>query len=217
MVEKLFVEQLGDKTAVAFIPGLGYAGWCWEGQRELARDWRLVLIDNRGSGRSPKPDGPYSIATMTEDAAAVIVDHGLAPAHVVGHSLGGYLAMGLAVSRPELVRSVTLISTSPGGPSATPVPDATREAWLAKAGLPPAEYARATMHLSLAEGWVERHPAEYEHWLAARLQYPTPPEAWAAQYAAGDAHLTDGLDVTGIETPTLVIHGDADRIVPIAN
>lgn len=217
MIERLHVEVLGEGNAVVFIPGLGYAGWCWAGQRELSRHWRLALVDPRGAGRSPKPPGPYSIPLMTEDVAAAIEDHGLGPAHVVGHSLGGYLAMRLAAARPELVRSVALLATSPGGPQATPVPESTTRAWLASAGLPPADYARATMHLSLAEGWADEHPEEYQGWLQARLEFPTPSEAWAAQYAAGDAHLRDGIDVSGVKAPTLVIHGDGDRIVPIAN
>jgi 3-oxoadipate enol-lactonase len=212
---ELYVESIGHGPPVLLIPGLGYASWCWREQAPLADGWRLWKIDPRGAGRSPKPDGPYTIAGMAEDIAATIGQHG--PFHVVGHSLGGYLAMLLALEYPDLVRSLLLIATTSGGPGHTPLPDATREAWLREAGKSPLEYARATMHLSFSPGWAERHPGEYEHWLQERLEYPTPPAAWAAQYEAGSAYLARGIEVEKLEVPTLIVHGREDRILPVGN
>jgi pimeloyl-ACP methyl ester carboxylesterase len=152
---------------------------------------------------------------MTEDIAHTIRDG--EPFHVVGHSLGGYLAMTLALNHPESVRSLILVATSAGGPDHHPVPEATQSAWMREAGKSAVQYARATMHLSFSEGWTGANPERYEDWLGKRLEYPTPPEAWGAQYAAGAGHLKRGLEVESIKAPTLIVHGSADRILPFEN
>lgn len=211
----LHIETRGSGPPVLLIPGLGYASWCWREQEPLARRVQLWRVDPRGAGRSPKPPGPYTIAEMAEDIAITVAGQG--PFHVVGHSMGGYLAMIVAIEHPDLVRSLLLISTSGGGTGHTPVPEATREAWMREAGKSAAEYARATMHLSFSLGWADQHPAEYERWLTERLEFPTPPEAWAAQYEAGSAYLESGIEVERVAVPTLIVHGRQDRILPIDN
>jgi pimeloyl-ACP methyl ester carboxylesterase len=214
----LHVEVHGDGSALLLIQGLGYATWAWRRQLPaLSARWRAIAFDNRGAGRSAKPPGPYSIELLADDAAAVLDRLGAAPAHVLGLSMGGYVALTLALRRPELVRSLALAGTAAGGPGSLPVPQPTRDAWLAAAGLPPAEYARRTMHLSFAPGWTDVHPDEYEELLTARLEYPTPPECWAAQYAACERFLERGVPAEQIGVPALVWHGDADRVVPVEN
>jgi pimeloyl-ACP methyl ester carboxylesterase len=86
-----------------------------------------------------------------------------------------------------------------------------------EAGKSAAEYARATMHLSFSSGWAEANPERYEEWLGKRLEFPTPPPAWGAQYAAGEGHLKRGIAVESITTPALIVHGQADRILPFEN
>jgi pimeloyl-ACP methyl ester carboxylesterase len=73
------------------------------------------------------------------------------------------------------------------------------------------------MPLSFAPGWTEEHPALFETWLAARLEHPTAPEAWRAQYDACGRHLDEGLPEGDVDVPTWVVHGTEDRVVPYAN
>jgi 3-oxoadipate enol-lactonase len=84
-------------------------------------------------------------------------------------------------------------------------------------GRPPQESARVTMPLSLAPGWVEEHPRRFEELLAARLEHPTPPEAWRAQWDACSRFLVDGVPPGPIDQPTWVVHGTLDRVVPVEN
>lgn len=212
---RLFTETIGSGSPALLIPGLGYASWCWRGQELLGEHWQITKVDPRGAGRSPKPEGPYSIGEMANDIAETVGEN--EPFHVVGHSLGGYLAMTLAITRPEMVRSLILVATSAGGANHHPVPEPTREAWMREVGKSPAEYARATMHLSFSPGWAEANPAEYEKWLIARLEYPTPADTWAAQYGAGATHLEQGMEVEKVSAPTMILHGRADRILPFEN
>jgi pimeloyl-ACP methyl ester carboxylesterase len=197
---------------------LGYASWCWIDVREaLGQRARTVTVDNRGAGRSDKPPGPYSIERFADDAACVILSLGVEAAHVVGHSMGGYIALTLASRHPHLVRSLTLVGTSGGGHQAEPVPQSTQDAWAVSADLSPEQFARRTMPLSFSRGWPKRHPERFEQLLAARLQFPTPSAAWKAQFAACERYLEQGIDPNTIHAPALVIHGSDDRIVPVEN
>jgi 3-oxoadipate enol-lactonase len=214
----LHVEEVGNGQPVVFVQGLGYAAWAWRSQRDaVARVARAVVMDNRGSGRSDKPPAPYSIEQMADDVADVIDSCGGGPAMVVGASMGGYIAMTLAVRRPELVAALGLVSTLTGGPDSFGVPEETRAAWAANMGRRPQEFARATMPLSLAPGWVEDHPGRFEELLAARLEHPTPPEAWQAQWDACSRFLVNGVPPGPIDQPTWVVHGSVDRVVPVEN
>jgi len=214
----LWVEEQGSGSVVLCISGLGYSAWCWRDlAAALSRNHRVVTFDNRGTGRSDAPEDGYSIAQFARDAACVLEAVGAAQAHVVGHSMGGYIALSLAVQRPELVRSLVLIGTSSGGPGALPIPPATSEAWKASVSLPPAEFARATMPYSFATGWSDAHPERFEELLARRLEFPTATEPWKKQFRAVSELGRDGIDVASLSIPALVIHGTDDRVVPYIN
>jgi pimeloyl-ACP methyl ester carboxylesterase len=212
---KLYREESGEGQPLLLLTGLGYAIWSW--QRQLP-DWtgrfRCIAVENRGTGRSPKPPGPYSIEEMADDAAEALEGR---RAHVAGFSMGGYLAQALALRHPQLVERLVLVCTATGGPHVMSTPAETRAAWLDNAERTPPEFARATMPLSFRPGWTDAYPDEFEQLLADRLEYPTPPECWRAQYDACVNWMARVTPVEEITTPTLVVHGDADRIVPFGN
>ena len=95
-------------------------------------------------------------------------------AHVVALSMGGYVALTLALARPELVRSLVLAGTGAGGPDRVPRPQDVRDAYAAAIGLPFDEYGRTTMPMTFSPGWTERNPERFEEILAARGEHPTP-------------------------------------------
>lgn len=214
----LFVAEEGEGPPVLLLTGMGYASWCWrELAAALAPRYRAIRLDHRGSGRSDKPPGPYSIELLADDAAAVLEQVSPEPAHVIAHSMGGYVALTLAARHPGKVRSLVLTCTSSGGPGALPVPEETREAWKAAAPLSPQAFAERTMPISFARGWTEAHPARFREILARRLEFPTPSHAWAAQYAACEEFIEKGIDAPRIDKPALVVHGADDRVVPLFN
>lgn len=214
----LWIEQTGQGEPVLMISGLGYSSWCWAELRQaLSPDYRVVTFDNRGTGRSDKPPGPYSIPMMADDAARVLDECGISAAQVIGHSMGGYIAQTLALRHPRRVRSLLLIGTSPGGQGTLPVPQETQTAWQSAAKLPPALYARSTMPRSFAPGWTEKNPQRFEEYLRRRLEFPTPPECWLAQFQACADYVTHGVEVETLRVPALVIHGREDAVVPHEN
>jgi pimeloyl-ACP methyl ester carboxylesterase len=212
---RLYTEEHGEGHPLLLITGLGYAIWSWQRQiPDWSRHFRLIAIENRGTGRSPKPPGPYSIEQMADDAAEALQGR---RAHVAGFSMGGYIAQTVALRHPDLVERLVLVCTATGGPDHHQIPAETNAAWLANADKPPAEYARATMPLSFRPGWTDEHPEEFERLLADRLEHPTPQECWRAQYEACWRFVRELRPVEEISAPTLVVHGDADRVVPYEN
>jgi pimeloyl-ACP methyl ester carboxylesterase len=211
----LYVEEHGEGFPLLLIQGLGYATWAWRHQLgPFSERFRVIAFDNRGAGRSEKTPGPYSIEGLADDAVGVLQGR---RAHVLGISMGGYIAQTLALRHPELVERLVLGCTGSGGPENVTTPKATTDEWEAHAHLPTPEFARATMHLSFAPGWADEHPEELEDLLAARLEFSTPMEAWRAQYDACWGFVGRVSPLERIEAPTLVLHGDADRIVPYEN
>jgi 3-oxoadipate enol-lactonase len=95
------------------IQGLGMDKHGWDIQRLVfSMRYRVIALDNRGSGRSDKPAGDYDLGQMAADAVAVLDEVGVDQAHVVGASMGGAIAQILAVTWPDRVRSLTLVCTS---------------------------------------------------------------------------------------------------------
>jgi len=110
----LYYEIAGQGDPVVFIHGLGSSARDWEYQVPFfAPRYRVVVFDVRGHGRSDKPPGPYSVPLFAQDAAALIRALEAAPAHVVGISMGGMIALQLAVDEPALVRSLVVVNSGP--------------------------------------------------------------------------------------------------------
>lgn len=228
MTSKVWVE-VGDGTRIAvveagagepllLIPGLGYAAWSFDRQvSALSSSARVLAMDNRGTGASDKPGGSYLIDLMAADAYSVLKQSGALPATVVGTSMGGYIALTLALRHPHAVKSLVLTATTSGGPGSHGVPEATLKRWAEAASLGAEGFARATMPLSFAPGWGEANPAEYDEVLKLRLGSPTPAAAWRSQFDACAEFLRAGLPDGRIDQPTTIVHGTADRVVPYEN
>jgi 3-oxoadipate enol-lactonase len=102
-----------DGEPLLMIHGLGAdtRGWAMQ-KRALGRHFRLVMVDNRGVGRSDRPEGPYDLEVMATDALAALDDAGYGSAHVLGASMGGIISQVIGVRHPEWVRSLTLACTA---------------------------------------------------------------------------------------------------------
>jgi 3-oxoadipate enol-lactonase len=109
----IYYETWGRGEPLLLISGLATDLRIWACQRLVfGRRFRCIAIDNRGSGRSGKPDGPYTLEQMAADAVAVLDAEGVGRAHVVGHSMGSYIAQVMAVQHPDRLRSLTLAGTA---------------------------------------------------------------------------------------------------------
>ena len=202
-----------DAPPLLLIMGLGYASALWHRTRPvLAQHFRTIAFDNRGVGSSSVPPGPYSIATMASDAAAVLDAAGIARAHVFGISMGGMIAQEFALQYPTRTRSLILGCTSSGGPSAVRAESRVidilfaRGMTLAQAreAIIPYIYDAATPREKIAEDTALRQSC-----------LPTP-EGYMAQLLgilAWEAYSR----IAQITAPTLVLHGKSDALVPPGN
>jgi 3-oxoadipate enol-lactonase len=214
-VHGLHVEEHGSGDVVLFHQGLGQGAWAWRYQASIfAQRFRTIVFDTRGTGRSTVPDEPYGIPELAADAAQILDGR---PAHILGFSMGGYVALTLALTRPELARSLVLAGTGAGGPGRVPRPEHVREAFEAALGLPPEEQRRATMPYTLSAGWPEANPERFEEILAATLEHPTPLKTIETHMAACYAFYDQAVEVEEISAPVLVVHGAEDVIVPTEN
>lgn len=109
----IYYETWGRGEPLLLLCGLATDLRIWACQRLVfGRRFRCIAVDNRGSGRSGKPEGPYTLNQMAADAVAVLDAEGVAQAHVVGHSMGGSVAQVMAVEYPDRLRSLTLAGTA---------------------------------------------------------------------------------------------------------
>jgi 3-oxoadipate enol-lactonase len=110
----LYYEKVGQGEPLLFVHGLGSSSRDWEYQVPFfAQDYEVVVYDVRGHGQSDKPPGPYSIPLFARDLAGLIEGLDIAPAHVVGISMGGMIGLQLVVDRPELVRTLGVVNSAP--------------------------------------------------------------------------------------------------------
>jgi pimeloyl-ACP methyl ester carboxylesterase len=214
---ELYYESTGVGAPVLLVMGLGVAatGW-WRTVPVLAQGLRVIAFDNRGMGRSGRPPGPYSMAQLADDAIAVLDVAGEGSAHVYGISLGGMIVQEIALRHPGRVRSLVLGATTPGGEVGVPADPATLEFFARRASMPAEEAVWASVPYNYGPATRERHADRIGEDIIQRLRYPVERGPYLAQLQAAMGHDAAGR-LGEIAAPTLVVHGEADRMVPVVN
>ena len=156
-----------------------------------------------------------ALATV-DDALAVLDGAGAERAHVVGLSFGGAIAQEIAIGHPERVRSLVLASSTAGGERYLPAERPIRDFLGRLAELPAEEGLWASVPYLYVAATCRRHAPLIGEDIARRLTRPLDPRSYDRQHAVARAH-DAASRLAGIAAPTLVLHGEEDRILPVDN
>jgi pimeloyl-ACP methyl ester carboxylesterase len=205
-------ESHGEGPPLLLIPGLGFGPWGWFKQiPALSRRFRVLTFDLR----SPR-DPEHGIAELARDAAALLERSGVGRAHVLGTSLGGFVAQQLALERPDLVDGLVLVCTSYGGRGEKRMSARALASMFGVGSFSPQGAVRRGLKAATSSAYRARHPEEFEEIVRTRLARSPSPFFYLQQARAG-ALFDASPRIRTISAPTLVIHGAEDRYVPVAN
>jgi 3-oxoadipate enol-lactonase len=202
----------GKGPPLLLISGLGFGRWGWFKQvPALSHHFRTITFDIRSTQNLANGVGDLSAK------AATLLDYlGIKKTHVLGTSLGGFVAQKLALERPDLVDRLVLVCTSYGGRGPQPMSPRVLGRMFGWGSLSPESAVRRGLETAVSTAYRSRHSEEFEQIVRWRLA-DSPPLPNFYQQAIAGARFDTSRDVRNIVSPTLVIHGADDCYVPVAN
>ena len=215
----LYYEVHGKGAPLVMIMGYTLRGEHGAELRDkLALEYRVIVPDNRGTGRSDKPEMPYTARMMADDVAGLLDVLGITSTSILGYSLGGMIAQEFALNYPDRLNNLILAATHCGRAKAVlPTPDDLALLFnpeLAK--MTPEEATRALLPLTWDKEFVANNSSVIERFVATSCECPITLQAIASQQNALFTH--NAYDrLPGIKAPTLVIVGSNDRLTPCEN
>ena len=207
--------SVGSGEPLLMLMGLGCSSAMWFRLAPLlAQRYRVVLMDNRGVGRTEvRHYVVHRVSTMAGDVAAVLDAAGEASAHVLGFSMGGMIAQEFALTFPQRLRSLILMATHCGGSTAVLPPSDVWRLLFDKGRMTPEQNLHVmrphTYHPS-----TEQRLVDEDH--AVRLDSWPEPRGYLAQLY-GLMGWSSYSRLARVRSPTLVMHGRDDRLIPADN
>jgi aminoacrylate hydrolase len=209
---EIYYEEAGVGEPLLLVPGLSGQGSFWAQQVEAFKpDFRVVVHDHRGAGRSTHSAIRYSVEQMATDTLRLMDALGIDRAHVVGHSTGGAIGQVIALDHPERLRSLVLSATWAGpDPYFRRLFEARKDVLLTQ-GIE--AYLRASVLVLAPPEWVSRNDAAIAALHAAQAAAWPPPEVVASRIDAIVA-FDRRARMSDIRTPTLVVVAQDDMVTP---
>jgi pimeloyl-ACP methyl ester carboxylesterase len=218
---KIYYEVLGSGEPLVMIQGYGHYALQWGNlPNEFAKiGYRVILLDNRGVGRSDKPDAPVTIARMADDVSKVMDAAAVGKASVFGVSMGGMIAQEFALNHPDRLVNLILGCTYCGGPHAIPTtPEGARILFDFKylGSLTPEQRSREVFTSMCTEDFIEANPEALAYYHKVTNEHLTPLFTFKRQ-AEAVASFDTWERLPGIKASTLIIHGTSDQVIPFKN
>ncbi|MTI46471.1 alpha/beta fold hydrolase [Sporosalibacterium faouarense] len=213
----IYYEIYGDGIPLVLIGGLGYSSWIWYKQvHELSKDFRVIVYDNRGIGKTDMPDTEYTIEIFADDLAELLIALDIKHSHILGFSMGGYIAQYFAIKYPDMIDKLILCSTSYGGPNCIPIPkQSLRTIFAGGEPLIAQTEARAMIEMSISRS-TQNNKNTVEELLEKKTMTSQPKYAYQRQLmAAAGFNVEDELQK--IKSETLILSGREDKIIPSEN
>jgi pimeloyl-ACP methyl ester carboxylesterase len=208
---------IGDGAPLILIMGFGGTMDIWDPTllRELAATYRVIVFDNRGMGGTTGPASDFSIEQLADDTAGLLDALGVERAHVLGYSMGGYVAQELALKYPERVNRLVLMGTGCGGTEGIPArPEALRALTDMSGSI--AEVLQRVISVLVPADWSRDHGGYLESVLM-RAAAPPDRASLARQERAMDTWRGTCERLAQLRAPTQVLAGTADEVLAPAN
>jgi aminoacrylate hydrolase len=210
--DDLYYEVHGDGPPLMLVTGLNGVSSFWVKQVPvLARDFRVVLHDHRGTGQSTHSRMRYSVEQMAQDALALMDALEIDAAHLAGHSTGGAIGQTLALDHPARIRSLVLSATWAGPDPYFRRLFESRKAILLAQG--PEAYMRASILALAPPRWVSENDAAITEQQRQQLASAAPVEVQASRIDA-IVRFDQRARLGAIRCPTLVLVAQDDMITP---
>lgn len=214
---EIYYEVHGNGEPLLLIMGLGANATAWVMQiEEFAQHCTVIAFDNRDAGRSQRATSPYSMRQMAFDALALLDHLEIECADVFGMSMGGMIAQELVLEAPQRVRGLVLGGTMAGGPNAVVPGVQLIQQWTSVGALPREQAFEVGLSFLYSEGFIARNRERLLRRALENAPLMSPPDALQRQFMAVlGFNVHDRL--REIQSPTLVLTGTDDKIVPAAN
>ena len=215
---RLYYEIYGDGSPLLMILGIG-ANISWWGKyfiNGLAKHFKVIIFDNRGTGQSEDPKKDYSIRTLADDAIGLLNALNIDKVHIFGHSMGGYIAQELVLNYTRFNKLI-LCSTSCGGDeSVLASPEVLDILGKPRKDRNPAEVAKENLKIFYSIEFIEKFPKLINFAIQNMVKAPLDPDSYFRQTKAIDLFNTCNR-LKNIKIPSLILHGLKDVLVPPQN
>jgi pimeloyl-ACP methyl ester carboxylesterase len=215
---ELHYARAGEGEPMLLIQGMSATHMTWGRPflDELERSFECVVFDNRGMGLSGRAELPFTTADMAGDTAALLDALEIETAHVVGISMGGMIAQELALAHPERIRTLTIGASYCGGPQGSLMaPEDLQLLGTAYASGEPEAVFRAMWEINLSPSF-RADDSRFAAFVEMGSALPAPQPVVLQQMRACAEHDTHER-LGQISLPTMVIHGDVDRLLGYNN
>ncbi len=214
----IYYEIHGEGFPLIDINGLAadVSWWLPEIIEAHANHFKTIIFDNRGAGRTDKPDIPYSIKMMADDTIGLMDALNIEKAHILGGSLGGFIAQEIAINNPEKVEKLVLCCTHCGGSKQVLPSNEVLQKMMAIQGLPPEKFIDTILSYCFTDDFIENNPDFVESYRKRILEHVIPHHAYLHQVEA-NMSFSSGMKLKKIKAPTLIMHGREDLIIPWQN
>ncbi|GAC1446552.1 MAG: 3-oxoadipate enol-lactonase [Pyrinomonadaceae bacterium] len=214
---QLYYEIHGDGQPLILLPGIGTGAWTWFKQLPaFAQKFRTVIFDPRGVARSDKPKQSFTMRTLADDVAGLLEALSIEKAHVLGTSFGGFVTQEFAFAFPHKTASLILCCTSFGGMRHIPPAPEVLRAMTSSEGLGTKERIRRNLTPAFSTQFIAGQSNEFERFIKMRIDNPIADYTYLNQLQSAMTFDAESR-LAAIQSPTLVITGDQDKIVPPEN
>ena len=206
-------HEQGDGEPLILIRGYANSGALWYDQvPELSAHFRVIAMDNRGTGESDKPEEPYTIADMAGDVIGLIEKLDLGSAHLLGISMGGMIAMQAALDAPHAVRSLVLGCTTCSGTRGFNPDPKVAEMFKTLPELSDEENVRRSIPVLFSEKTIRERPEICDRYVRESLKH-RPPMSTFVNHIKAISRFDLCERLSEIRQPTLILHGDGDLLI----